>query len=75
MHDFTFRYDSFLKISFEMQLLHTPPTKFPSQFASPKPNTKKAYMSGCDFCTSKVVEKGNTGLKKQKPKPIPPNLR
>lgn len=45
-----------------MQLLHTPATKFPSQFASPKPNTKKVYMSGCDFCTGKVVEKGNTGL-------------
>lgn len=49
----------------EMQLLHTPATKFPSQFASPKPKTKKAYMSGCDFCTSNVVKKGNTSLKKQ----------
>lgn len=55
-----------LKSVCEMQLLHIPATKFPSQFASPKPNTKKAEMSGCDFCTSKVVGKGNTGLKKQK---------
>lgn len=54
-----------------MQLLHTPTTKFRPQFASPKPNTKKAYMSGCDFCTSKVGEKGNTGPKKQKNKTNP----
>lgn len=54
-----------LKSVCEMQLLHTPATKFPSQFASPKPNTKKAYMSGCDSCTSKEGEKGNTSLKKQ----------
>lgn len=64
-----------LKSVCEMQLFHTPATKFPSQFAYPKPNTKKAYMPGCDFCTSKVVEIGNTGLKKQKSKPTPPNLR
>lgn len=51
-----------LKSVCEMQLLHTPVTIFPSQFPSPKPNTKKAYTSGCDFCTGKAVEKGNTGL-------------
>lgn len=61
-----------LKSVCEMQLLCIPATKFSSQFASRKPNTKKAYMSGCDFCTFKAVEKENTGLKKQNKKLKPP---
>lgn len=48
-----------LKSVCEMQLLHTPATKF----LSPKPNTKKAQMSGCDFCTSKLVKNGTQVLK------------
>lgn len=44
--------------------------KIPFPVCFPKAQHQKAYISGCDFCTSKVGEKGNTGLKQKQNQPL-----